>query len=356
MNAARLRAWAASLLLPACLGCASAVQAQGQADGPACTRSTGLSDVDRAQWQRPNAGSLDQPGAGTLVFRARDGNDLALHYIHPEGFVAQNGPIWFVMHGQARDAGHYARQAAAAASRYRALVLVIEFPRQTYPTGDSYTLGIVSRGRVDEFAWSEGRWRDPRNYLYTELERVFEAVRASIGGKQPGYYVFGHSAGAQFTHRLVTFLPCARVLGAVAANAGWYTLPRRDAPNPIPYSLRATPLAEREVRAALAAPLTLLLGTHDTRTADEDDSVRGTAAAQAQGPNRLARGRHYYETGQRLAQQLGAPFNWKLALVPGAGHSAGQVIDAAAAILFETDGAVAKPSRPDSRSTTESVR
>jgi hypothetical protein len=337
--AARCGVIVAAGLLASILICPPA-HARGEAEQvSACSRATGPAAIDPAPWTTETAASaLSKPGTGRLKFRGRDGNELVLHVYRPASFNAGNGPLWFVMHGRGRDARRYAREAAAPAEQYGALVLAIEFPLDAYPTSDSYTLGVVLRGRPNESALREGRWREPTDYLYNEVERVFQAVRAQIGGTQRGYFLFGHSAGAQFTHRLVTFVPCARVLGAVAANAGWYTLPDRDARYGMPYSLLATPLGEAEQRALLAAPLTLLLGTEDTRTSDEDVNVRASPGALDQGLHRLERGRNYFEAGRRLAEKLQVPFGWRLVLAPGAGHSNAQVINSAARLLFAPPG------------------
>lgn len=311
---------------------------------PACSRATGPAAIVPARWTTgTDASAFGTPGTGQLKFRGRDGNELVLRVYRPASFNAGNGPIWFVMHGRGRDANRYAREAAAPAEQYGALVLAIEFPLHAYPNSDSYTLGVLLRGRPNESALREGRWRESTDYLYNEVERVFEAIRTLIGGTQRGYFIFGHSAGAQFTHRLLTFVPCARVLGAVAANAGWYTLPDRDGRHGMPYSLRGTPLGVGEQRALLAAPLTLLLGTEDTRTADDDVDVRGSPGALDQGPNRLARGRNYFEAGRRLAEKLQVPFGWRLVLAPGAGHSNAEVIAAAARLLFAPSGEPVAP-------------
>src|SRR5271155_4121645 len=40
------------------------------------------------------------------------------------------------------------------------------------------------------------------------------------------YYLYGHSAGGQFAHRLVLFMPNARYQRVVAANPGYYTMPQ----------------------------------------------------------------------------------------------------------------------------------
>ena len=251
---------------------------------------------------RPRAGPMRRPrrrrsrgpGFGTLEFTTRDGKRLRAQVYRPSRFDPLNGSLWFVMHGVDRDAARYIGAAAPVAERHQALAIVIEFSRREFPDTDDYTLGITTRGRADESASREGRWRAPEDFVYNELERVFEAVRRSLDGAQRGYHLLGHSAGAQFTHRLLTFMPCARVLGAVAANAGWYTLPAADAAQPfgMPYSLRGSAPGASDPRALLAAPLTLLLGTRDTSEAATDALVRGTPGAQAQGRHRLARGHH----------------------------------------------------------------
>jgi hypothetical protein len=329
------------LLFAASAGGSAAGAASG-IDTESCTRTTGPAGITAAQWTDNSRRSpaLTRQGFGTLEFIARDGKRLRASTYRPSRFDADKGPIWFVMHGVDRDADRYIEAAAPVAERYQALAVVIEFSKRDYPASEDYTLGVTTHGRIDGSA-AGGRWRAPEAYLYNEVERVFEAVRLALGGNQQGYYLFGHSAGAQFTHRLTTFVPCARVLGAVAANAGWYTQPVASETQgfALPYSLRGSPLAAADQRPLLAAPLTLLLGTRDTKDASADRQIRSTPAAMAQGRNRLARGRHYFETGRTLAGALGAPFAWWLALAPGAGHDVRQVIASAGYLHFASRNA-----------------
>ena len=345
-----LRAWAApprrgpgflppTFLVALVLAAVTAVTGARAAAGAAsCTRDTGPAGITAARWtDAPGLPpALAQHGFGTLDFTTRDGKRLRAQVYRPSRFDAAHGPVWFVMHGVDRNATRYIGAAAPVAERHQALAIVIEFSRRDFPDTDDYTLGVTTRGHADESAAREGRWRAPEDFVYNEVERVFEAVRSALGGAQRGYHLFGHSAGAQFTHRLLTFVPCARVLGAVAANAGWYTLPAADARQPfgMPYSLRGSALDAADPRALLGAPLTLLLGTRDTTEAATDALVRGTRAAQAQGRNRLARGHHYFDAGRALAQTLGLPFGWRLVLAPGAGHDVAQVIASAGHLLF----------------------
>jgi hypothetical protein len=248
------------------------------------------------------------------------------------------------MHGTDRDADRYIEIAAPVAERYDALAIAIHFSVQAYPRAEDYTLGIYA---VDGTRGGASRYRDPEDMLYAELERVFDLTRATLGGVQEGYYVFGHSAGSQFAHRLLTFLPAPRVLGAVAANAGWYTLPAAEIPelHAMPYGLIDGPMDVTDLEGLVEAPLTILLSELDTTSAANDDLVRGTPAAEAQGRNRLERGRFYFAAGAARAAALGADFGWRLDIVPGAGHNAAEVIGTAGFALFEPHEPACLPPR-----------
>jgi hypothetical protein len=278
---------------------------------------------------------LQTAGTGRLEINSLQGKPLTVHIFRPRQFDSVTGRIWFVMHGTGRDAERYLKSAVPVAERHQVLVVVPEFSRNDYPNGDAYTLGVVSRGRVDAHAADEGRWRSPLETPYMEIERTFSAVREALQSRQAGYFLFGHSAGAQFVHRLLSFVRCPSVLRAVAANAGWYTLPTTDEQwPPFPYSLRGAAREFQDPRQVLAAPLTVLLGARDTRSTEEDSNLRASAGAMAQGNNRLERGMTYYEVGQRTAFSTNLPFAWKFQLVPGAGHDVAQVIAPAGQLLF----------------------
>ena len=287
--------------------------------------------VDTAQARQV----LTTTGTGRLEINSLQGKPLTVHVFRPGRFNSRTGRIWFVMHGTGRDATRYLQQAALVAERYQTLALVLEFSRKDYPTGDAYTLGVVTHGRADARAAEEGRWRSPLKTPYMEIERTFSAVRVVLQSEQPGYFIFGHSAGAQFVHRLLSFVPCPRVLSAVAANAGWYTLPTMDERlPPFPYSLRGTPREFHDPSALLAAPLTVLLGTRDTRSSEEDPHLRASAGAMLQGPNRLARGKFYHQLGVQAARHANVRLGWQLQLAEGAGHEVADVIAPAAQRLF----------------------
>ena len=278
----------------------------------------------------PDTDALTKPGFGEIHLSARDGRILRALVYRATGFEPGGGPILFVMHGASRDVERYVRTAAPVAERNDALAIAIHFSEAAYPDSADYTLGET----------------------HSEIERAFDTVRDRIGGHQGGYYLFGHSAGAQFTHRLMTFVPEPRVLRAVAANAGWYTLPL-DGPDPnhtMPYGLTGTPISPVKLGHFFAARFTVLLGERDIRTPAADSSVRGTPEAMAQGAHRLARGQYYFVAAEAAARELGLPFEWRLGIVPRAGHDAAEMMGSAAHFLFGPDEAPCAPTSADEAS------
>jgi hypothetical protein len=224
--------------------------------------------------------------------------------------------VLVVMHGQSRTGEDYRNSWIAHARRAGALLLVPEFSEALYPGSDAYNLGNIERE-------PESRWS------FSLIEPLFDHIRADSGNRSDGYYLYGHSAGAQFVHRLLLFKQ-NRVKGAVAANAGWYTAPEPQVE--FPYGLRGSPITDAGLRRALAAPLTVLLGESDTDPNDPD--LRHSSGADRQGPHRLARGHFFFAAGRTTAGALGTRFGWTLQTVPGAVHSNGDMAAAAARVLF----------------------
>ena len=282
---------------------------------------------------------LENSGFGLLQFAARDGNTLNLHVYRSSQFAPSDGPIMFVMHGAGRNADSYLRAAAPIAERRHALALAIEFDAAQYEGSESFTFGVGVSGTPDGDRYEPADWRAVHDYTYSEVEHVFEAVRAELGGRQRGYVIVGHSAGGQFVHRLLTFVPDARALAAVSANAGWYTMPSAGIssdPNfAMPYGLRGTPVQDEDVRV-LQTPLTVLAGARDLRTADEDDNVRGTDEARAQGPHRFARANHYFTFASDHASQLGVATPWRFGEVLQGAHDKDHMLASADFFLFES--------------------
>lgn len=280
-----------------------------------------------------DARDLPESGSGAFEILSLHRRPLDVLVYRSRAFDPERGPIWFVMHGASRNAERYLAAAAPVAERHAALAVVIRFPREVYPTSEDYTLGAAGSALAP----------------HLEVERVFDALRAALGGRQTGYYLFGHSAGAQFTHRLVTFVHDARVLGAVAANAGWYTLPSfdRGPETHMPYGLADSPLTPEQLGRVLSTPLTVLLGERDIEPAGSSRMLRDTPEAMAQGETRMERGRRYHEAGRLEAARRGLTFDWRLQIVPRAGHDAARMIDSAGFLTFDPDTEPCRSSSAD---------
>jgi pimeloyl-ACP methyl ester carboxylesterase len=223
------------------------------------------------------------------------------------------------MHGVQRDAGRYLAEWAPLAERAGILVFVPEFSRRNFPTTASYNWGNV----VD----SDDRALPPSAWIFEVLDRAWAELRARTGATREGYALFGHSAGAQFAHRYLLLAAATRAEAIITANAGSYTMPRRDVA--FPFGLGGIELPDDALARAFARPVTVLLGSDDVDPAHP--SLPRQPGAMAQGPHRLARGLRFFAEAREAATRLGVPFRWRLETVPGVGHdNAGMAVRAIA--------------------------
>ncbi|MDJ0534134.1 MAG: hypothetical protein QNJ70_16890 [Xenococcaceae cyanobacterium MO_207.B15] len=288
-----------------------------------------------------------EPGKGSFVWDDTTGQSnpdkpLEVFYYRPDEITADT-PVWIIMHGASRNADDYRDYFVDAAKEQGALVIAPEFNDNDWDGSTGYNLGNISASNSDltpvpEQDWSFSKIEPLFDYVVNEVEPTLET---------DGYYMYGHSAGAQFTHRFLAWEPDARVKLAVAANAGWYTVPQSDNVGyeyNWPYSTSEAPDYDASTNAYdpfpvenlenyFSDPLVVLLGQEDTR---RTSNLRQTEEADAQGRNRFERGQFFYAQGQDEAQTLGVDFNWELQTVPGVGHE-GDEMAIPAAELFRLD-------------------
>jgi hypothetical protein len=88
------------------------------------------------------------------------------------------------------------------------------------------------------------------------MERLFEALLAQGLTTRQRYGLFGHSAGGQFVHRMLSFGFRDRVAIAVSANAGTYAMP--DLATSWPFGLGQTDVDTDALRALLGFPITVM--------------------------------------------------------------------------------------------------
>jgi len=231
-------------------------------------------------------------------------------------------PIVIVMHGASRDAPRYYDDWKALAEAQGFIVVVPYFSERRFPGSAQYNLGHV-------FDPDTGEKRPKDEWTFAAIEPLFDEAVRRVVGEQENYVLYGHSAGSQFVHRFMYYVPGARANQFIAANAGWYTMP--DFTIEYPYGLLNSGITEAALADILAKELVLLQGRDDTDV--NADKLRKTPEAERQGPNRLARGLTMHRVAKAKAEEQGVAFNWKLLIVNDADHSNAKMAPAAAALL-----------------------
>jgi hypothetical protein len=124
-------------------------------------------------------------------------------------------------------------------------------------------------------------------------------------------------------------MPDARYERAIAANAGWYTMPTFEVS--FPYGLGNAPATEAGLKRAMGRDLVVILGDEDTGVSDP--GLRNTDRARSQGRTRLERGETFHQTALASSRKLGVSLRWRRIVVRDAGHSNRERAAAAAALL-----------------------
>lgn len=243
-------------------------------------------------------------------------------YVVAPSRLGPQARVTVVLHGTERNAAEYAARWAQWAVRHGRIVLAPQFDRAGWPGSRSYLLG----GVFD----AGGAPRPRASWAFTAVTELHRWARERFDLVDDRFDLWGHSAGAQFVHRYLLFEPAAPVRTAIAANAGWYTLPDLD--RPFPYGLRhpALRFTADDVAAWAARPLVLMRGTADV---ERDQHLRTTPEADTQGPHRYARAAAMHAAGHAAAPGC----RWQLIDVPGAAHDFAAMAPAAQDLLAAAD-------------------
>jgi len=228
----------------------------------------------------------------------------------------RDGPIVVVCHGVSRNAADYRDYAITLAERFNVLVVAPLFDKERFPLARYQRGGLLG---------ADGAVQPRDAWTYAFIPRIVAQVRELEGRPALPYYLIGHSAGGQFLGRLAAFLP-GEAVRIVAANPGSHLFPDRE--QEFGYGFGGLPSAlsdDAVLRAYLAAPLTLYLGTGDITP---EHSFDQSPAGMRQGPNRLERGRACFATAERLARARGWAFNWTKVETPGIAHDGARMFAA----------------------------
>ena len=267
------------------------------------------------------------PGASSLPYfdPAFAGRPLVLHAARPRQWHPGT-PVLLVHHGVGRNGRDYRDYWLRHVDAANLLAIAIEFPETGFPQYLCYNFGNLH---------AAGGMANPRRqWTFGIGTRLFEQLREQGIASTDRYGLFGHSAGGQFVHRMLSFGYRDRVAVAVSANAGTYAMP--DLSTAWPWGLGATEVSTTELRALLAFPLTIMAGTADTKTTGR--FFPGGAKSMQQGPTRHARAHAYLRSGQQAAARLGVALAWRLVDVPDVGHDGRLMSDAAAPLIADALG------------------
>ena len=267
---------------------------------------------------------LEARGRASIPYRDPFSPDraLTLECYRPAGHTPER-PVVMVQHGMARNGDEYCEAWVPAADRHGLLIVATTFSQAEWPDSRPYNDGHV----LD----AEGAPRPRAAWSQAIPGRVFALLRESGLTARRQAYLWGHSAGGQFVHRLMATQPHDWLEAAAPANAGWYTLPTLDLP--YPEGLGGIGLEQGDVARLLGYPMTIFAGDRDTETAA--DNLPKHEAALRQGPHRFARAHYYLARGQAEAARLGVPCRWRLVVVPGIGHEGMRMSGIAAAAWFD---------------------
>jgi poly(3-hydroxybutyrate) depolymerase len=248
-----------------------------------------------------------EAGEGYYQYKDRETDKiLNVWYYKPDNFTPRT-PIVIVLHGSERKANVFRDTWMPHAKTKDFMLLAPEFSLENFPGNYTYNLG--NHMTADKHARPKAEWS------FMIIERIFDDfIKLQEKSDAQKYYLYGHSAGAQFVHRLMLFVPEARVKLAISANAGYYIIP--DFSVTWPYGLDKTNLDKDSVCQYFSKPLILLLGEEDTNPL----MLPRGPNSDNQGIMRLERGYYFFHFAKGIAEKLEVPFIWQMQTVPNAGH------------------------------------
>jgi hypothetical protein len=271
------------------------------------------------------AKALARPGRAAVPFHDAAGDParlITLQCYRAAGHRPED-PVVFIQHGMGRNGDEYRDYWIPAADRRGLLLVAPTFGLADWPTAAEYNNGMP----LD----AAGHKRPREAWGFASLPRILAALRAAGVTTRAQAHLFGHSAGSQFVHRLLSTQPPGPFAPVIAANAGWYTLPTLE--RPYPEGLGGLGLTRADQMALLRVPLLILAGEADTATAGP--SLPMQVEAMQQGPHRFARAKHYLAFAEAEAKQLGIDCAWRLQPVPLIGHDGAAMSRVAASLWFD---------------------
>lgn len=289
----------------------------------------GIQDVDTVQVVPANTRTW-------FTYRSAGNPDVRVYAVVPSS-LSSTTRVLMAMHGNSRTASGYADIWRSWATQNDYIVLCPYYDLQNWPTTGMYQMGNVFSG--DDC----GGTRNPEErWTFTIDLGIHQRVREEFALTDHRFDMWGFSGGGQHVHRFMVFKPDAPVRLAIAAGSGWYTAP--DLNIDCPYGLDDPLLGftQQDLLNWTNRDMIIMAGTLDTL---RDNDLRITARADAQGRNRYERAAYMWSKGFALNPLT----RWRPIDVPGVGHEAKPMAQAAQSFLQAWPVGVPEIPRPAAR-------
>ena len=256
------------------------------------------------------------------TFAYWDKPDVEILYITPNA-INEDTEVIFVIHGNNRNADDYLSARIPLVQNKNVIIAAPNFDKNNFRY--FFLLeSAESNGTINERSDS---------YINTSISLFFNYFKSRFALNANTYKMFGHSAGAQFTHRYMLLSNDQRISDTVIANAGWYTFLNGEQ---YPYGIKDTPIeiSDSHIRWFMSNKTSLLIGSIDTNL----NNVNSSAGAQKQGITRVDRADNYFKSLIDISDKKEIPFRWSYKVINDVGHDYQKMTPIAASILLQDIG------------------
>ena len=265
---------------------------------PVCISASEINQTTFAYWNKP---------------------DVEIYYISPD-VIDENTKVIFVIHGNSRNAEDYLSEWRPYIANKNVIVVAPKFTKESFKYFALLEMA-QSSGKVN---------RDESEYINNSISLIFNFIKSKFSLNTQTYSMFGHSAGAQFTHRYMLLSHDKRISSAVIANAGWYTF---ISTAEFPYGIKNAPIkiSSDHIRWYTASKVNLLIGSDDVGF----KSLNTSKGAQIQGINRYERANNYFNTLIKEAEKNNYVLRWNFKVLDNVDHDYKKITPIAADILLQ---------------------
>ena len=253
-----------------------------------------------------------------VTFAYWDKPDVEIFYITPEE-INEYTKVIFVIHGNTRNAEDYLSAWIPHVLNKNVIVAAPQFTKTDF----RYFFLL-------EMAESSGKVNNNRSdYINNSISLFFNYIKSKFSLTANTYSMFGHSAGAQFTHRYMLLSKDKRISNAVVANAGWYTFISNAE---FPYGIKSSPIiiSDEDLRWFMSNKVNLLIGSEDLGS----KSVNSSKGAKLQGITRVDRANSYFNSLISSAEDRNYALRWNYRVLDNVDHDFKKVTPFAANILL----------------------